>query len=212
MNAFVDMTGMKFGRLLVIKRAENEFSPSRTHVAWKCICDCGKEVTTRASSLRSGYVSSCGCLKTEMLKKKATARHGNEQEYRIWTGIKQRCLNKNSDAFGRYGGRGIYICETWEKSFSAFIDDMGKRPSPLHSIDRIDNEKGYEKDNCRWALISVQSRNTRVNRWVEIEGTRLVITDWIKKLNVSQSTVYKNLKTMSDKQALLNSERKRNVA
>src|SRR5687767_2577918 len=93
--------------------------------------------------------------------RKPTLRQSHEAEYRSWSGIKQRCLNAGNPAYPKYGGRGIAVCERWHGDFEAFLADMGPRPGPGYSIDRIDNSRGYEPDNCRWATYFQQARNTR---------------------------------------------------
>jgi hypothetical protein len=127
---------------------------------WVFLCDCGREVRARGSSVARGHT--VGCKK----KCKSQVVRGRENnslpESTVWGAMKRRCYNKNSPEYKYYGARGITVCERWRKSFSDFYADMGPRPSPKHSIDRIDVNGNYEPSNCRWATQLIQSRNTRV--------------------------------------------------
>ena len=111
-----------------------------------------------------------------------TTKHGksNTSEYDIWQGIKKRCHNQTHKLYPYYGGRGITMCEEWRNDFMSFYNDMGTRPTPKHSLDRIDNEKGYYKDNCRWVTKEVQANNTRTNVFIEYKGKRQTIAQWAK--------------------------------
>jgi hypothetical protein len=157
-----DITGQKFGRLTAIKRLG---SSKRGQSIWLCRCDCGKIkeiVLTRLSRVKS-----CGCLLREMhINGNANFRHGHWKnskptpEHNAWVRMRQRCYNENRDNYRYYGGRGITVCERWRSSFENFFADMGPRPSPAHSIDRINNDGDYEPSNCRWATRSEQMKNT----------------------------------------------------
>lgn len=163
----IDLTGQKIGRLTVIERSENNKHGQTTYF---CKCDCGETKVVCGHSLRKGTTQSCGCLNVEVVKKMRT-KHGyapwNGKKpaiYTIWKGMRQRCNNPNHPKYKDYGGRGIKVCDRWQNSFEAFLEDMGERPSLKHSIDRKDVDGDYEPSNCRWALPDTQARNVRVSK------------------------------------------------
>ena len=162
---------IKFNRLLVLSEAERRRKPSGATIRFMlCVCDCGVQKEIRLEKLRNGESGSCGCLQKEMAIKYSTT-HGQarklfknrSKEYSAWAHIKQRCLNPNATSFSDYGGRGITICEQWKNSFEQFFLDVGAAPEKNSgiSIDRIDNNRGYEPGNVRWADRSTQNKNRR---------------------------------------------------
>lgn len=145
---------MRFGRLVALHEAGRKDG----FVLWECKCDCGGVKVATRSRLTSGKIKSCGCMKSGISK---------GPEYRCWLSMIHRCKNNKRAEWDSYGGRGINVCDRWvngdgqKSGAECFLEDMGKRPSKDHSIDRIDNMRGYEPLNCRWATRSEQQRNTR---------------------------------------------------
>jgi hypothetical protein len=155
----VDMVGRKVGRLVVLRRAGPPGSSPTTR--WICQCDCGGTAEVSGADLRRGSTRSCGCLRAETMAS-AHRSHGGSStpEFQAWMSMHKRCENPRMRNFRHYGARGIRVCERWS-SFENFLADVGPRPSPEHSLDRIDNDGNYEPTNCRWATRSQQQKNRR---------------------------------------------------
>lgn len=161
---FIEMSGQRFGRLTVVER---NGSYRGKKAIWRASCDCGGEISVIGVNLRNGHTQSCGCLKRDSARlvslnniTHGEARLGRSHEYRTWTAIKNRCSNPTNPAYRNYGGRGIRVCERWENSFERFLADVGRCPPGL-TLDREDNDGGYDPDNCRWATPLEQRHNRR---------------------------------------------------
>lgn len=155
------MIGERFSRLTIESPAGKT---ARGQRLWLCRCDCGGSATATTGGLRFGNPRSCGCLRREVAGAK-NRRHGETggAEHRIWTGMLRRCRNPRATDYADYGGRGIAVCERWT-SYEAFLADMGRMPTATHSIERLDNSRGYEPDNCKWVPRAEQARNQRRRR------------------------------------------------
>lgn len=193
----IDLTGDRYGRLIVRDIA----SSSKGIVRWNCVCDCGRRVVVCGNNLKSGNTKSCGCLAREWRARgfaQATTIHGqtrgeHERTYRIWHNMKNRCENPNFDSFPWYGGRGIKVCEAW-KEFSNFFKDMGAAPADM-SLDRIDSDGDYEKENCRWATKRQQARNKRNTRMISWRGQSKSLAEWAEITGILQPTISRRIDT-----------------
>ena len=176
---------MRFNKLTVVSLNDKK---RRGKLLWDCVCDCGVEKVVMGEYLKNGDTSSCGCFKKEKLSSLYT-KHGAKgtPEYSTWCKIKERCRNKNCRSYKHYGGRGISVCESWvgENGFINFLNDMGKRPSSIHSIDRIDVNGDYCKGNCKWATCKQQQNNRRNNKIVEYNGVKGTLSQIANIFNVN---------------------------
>lgn len=180
-----DITGQKFNSLTAVRWLRN----TRYGAEWLCLCDCGTEREVRASNLRSGAVKSCGCKMRSRLRELRTT-HGMSRtpEWNSWEAMLKRCRESAHKHFHRYGGRGISVCDRW-LSFENFYADMGPRPSPQHSIDRIDNDGNYEPANCRWATAVDQQNNRSTNIVLSLNGRSQSVALWARELGIPENTL-----------------------
>ena len=185
--------GQRFGRLLVVAEVER----TKHGVRVRCSCECGSEKILFLSHLKGGQLVSCGCFnrKRTIATNKARSTHGltHSRAFRIWEGMKARCLNSRHTHFKSYGGRGITVCEEWMNSFQMFYQDMGKPPDGT-TLDRIDNDGNYEPGNCRWATQEEQHNNKRTSRFLEADGHILTLTQWSRRTGINRVTLYGRLK------------------
>ena len=200
---FINLVGMRFGMLEVLHREDDYVKPSgRKILMWKCRCDCGNMVTVSGECLRHGNTKSCGCQRRNKFR---THGKSNTRLYEIWTDMKQRCLNPNQKVYKYYGGRGITICQEWIDDFMSFYDwalENGYQDNL--TIDRIDVNSGYEPNNCRWVTMETQLRNTRRNRFVEINGESHTIAEWARIYGINPQTINSRLrKGISEQDAIL---------
>lgn len=193
MPSIINLVNKTFGQLRVIEKSEEVF---KTGVHWKCVCSCGKEVIVRSQSLRTGATISCGCYKQN--RPYATIKHGHSRnvkspEYMAWCSMKNRCSREIGKNSKYYIEKGIVVCERWINSFDNFLEDMGERPTKNHSLDRINTQEGYCKENCRWATKQEQSYNTDIQRnntsgrtGVQLSKTGI----WIASITFNYKTIY----------------------
>lgn len=177
----LDLTGRVVGKLTVLGI---DGSATYAHTYWLCQCVCGNVATIRGTLLKSGKQTSCGCTKFEDLRK-SVFKHGMSCHplYGTWSQMMTRCYNSKHRAYDDYGSRGITVCERW-KDVAAFVEDMGEKPSPKHSIDRIDSNGNYEPSNCRWSTRKEQANNTRRNVIVEYAGKPMTAAQLCELLGI----------------------------
>lgn len=193
MSKLEDLVGNVYGRLTVLERLPNSVKKR----AVRCLCECGNETVAFVANLKRGNTKSCGCFRNQVTGDRART-HGMDAtpEYRTWNHIWNRCTNKNDISFPKYGARGIYVVPEW-KTFEQFFADMGYRPGPEYSIDRIDNDGPYAPWNCRWATNKEQANNTRVNRVVDAFGEKMslrnAVDKWSAPLGLHYGTVISRL-------------------
>jgi hypothetical protein len=171
-----DRLGQRYGRLVVTGRAPNKGGKD-TNARWHCECDCGSRSVAYGQDLARGKVKSCGCLNAERIVRHGMAR---TQAYRAWLQMIQRCENPNTRNYNNYGGRGIAVCDEWH-DYSNFLRDMGAKPAG-YTLDRRDNDKGYNKENCRWATTSQQNNNKRQQRRLTLNGRTQTVAEWVLEL------------------------------
>lgn len=190
----VDLTGQIFGRLTVKNFAgTNNLGKATYH----CRCDCGNSIVAVAGSLKAGNTQSCGCL-----KKQIQTKHGKYKSpiYAVYSAMIQRCCNKNAKAYPNYGGRGIKVCRRWrigeggKSGFECFYEDMGERPTRFHSIDREENNKGYNPSNCRWVKRVVQQNNMRSNIKVKYNGNFVSLSQLSRETGIKRDTLEYRIK------------------
>ena len=191
MPKIIDLTGQKYNRLLVTRFVGLD----KNGAVWECKCDCGNIKNVRSGDLRSGRTNSCGCYMKDKLSK-ARLKHGATKNYmrtgtyKSWRSMKTRCYAEYDVNYERYGGRGIIVCDRWKNSFENFLEDMGERPDN-HSLERKDFNGNYEPSNCCWIHNSQQAKNTRRNKYVILNGEKMIQADAAKILNLSGSKISK---------------------
>lgn len=191
-----DLTGRKFGRLTVASLIGRR--KKRTY--WACMCECGQTTEVSGGNLSSGQVSSCGCLRKEVLDRTSHGLSGT-REYNIWKNMIDRCTNPDSQQFHHYGGRGIKVCDAW-LDVSTFYADMGPCPEGM-TLGRRDNDGGYNLGNCRWETDEEQANNKRTTRLIEHNGKVQSMSQWARELGLPVETLFARLKKLAPEQALV---------
>ena len=201
-NVVEDLTGKRFGRLLVIDRADDDITPGdgRHRAMWNCLCDCGKTITTRATSLKSGTTKSCGCLNREIVGNNSR-RHGGfgTRLYKVWNSMRERCNTPTDNAYHNYGGRGITVCEEWDNftTFKEWAINAGydeSAPRGQFTLDRIDVNKGYSPDNCRFITMAEQAKNKRCTPYYEHNGETKSLKEWAEITGIKYETLFARYK------------------
>ncbi len=180
--------GAKFGALTILCEAPKR--PQNANRRVSALCDCGNAKTFVLSEVLTGKIRSCGCLtkKTGQITHGHTLRRKASPEYYSWASMLTRCTNPAVIAYQTYGARGVTVCDRW-RMFSNFLEDMGKRP-PDTSLDRIDNNGGYSKENCRWASRKQQSENRRSTKFFEVNGQRMTLSDLSSQFGIAYNTLH----------------------
>lgn len=197
-----DHIGRRFGRLTV-----NGAGP-RAPKFWVFRCDCGTEKEVDRYSVFSGDATSCGCYRDEKIGRQ-NLLHGHTKggklspEFISWRSMLARCYQTSGPRFADHGGRGIIVCERWRHSFENFLSDMGMKPSPEHSLDRINNDGNYEPENCRWATGSQQARNRRSGHFIETTAGRMTIADACERWNIPYAKLHKRVSLGWEPQAAI---------
>lgn len=189
MSRYKDITGQTFWRLTVLYKLHNYHKKRRAY--WLCVCECGNLTEVSYDNLKTNNTKSCGCYNKDVHMKHNKC---NTRLYYILDNMKMRCYNKNNKDYQNYGARGIVVCDEWLHDFQAFHDwamENGYRENL--TIDRIDNNKGYSPDNCRWVDIKTQSRNTRRNRLITIGNETKSLAEWCEILNLNYHTIKQRL-------------------
>lgn len=192
LGKFEDLTGKVFGRLTVTGMSHR--NEETGHYFFNCKCECGNETVVVGHCLKRGGSLSCGCWSSDCRKKHGDATRQNgrphrSKEYSTWQKIKSRCLNPDDPCYPNYGGRGITIEAEWINDFPAFLAHIGRAPTPRHTVDRIDNERGYIKGNLRWASYQEQARNRRNNVFVDFRGKRMVKAAFCRAIGIDGGTL-----------------------
>ncbi len=188
MATLKDLTGQKFNRLTAIKYLGGR--------KWRCKCDCGRIIDVFTNNLTRGNTKSCGCLNSEVASGRLL-KHGktNTRLFHIFATMKQRCYNNNNTDYKNYGGRGIKICDDWLDNFASFYNwSMSNGYKENLTIDRIDNNKGYSPDNCRWVGVETQARNKRNNIQITYLGKTQPLKIWCQELNLPYRTIFNRYK------------------
>jgi hypothetical protein len=186
--------GARFGRWTILHEVEpHRALDGKGYRRFRVRCDCGTEAERYFMTLRLKTSNSCGCLRQEVTARR-NYRHGlaDTPEYLAWQNMWKRCTGQRREDYRLYGGRGITVCPEW-KSFETFYADMGPKPSPRHSLDRLNNDGPYSRENCAWRTLKEQGRNKRSNRLLTLDGETRPLVAWAELLGIDQSTLWTRL-------------------
>ena len=189
---YKDITNQKFGKLIAINPLGLDKYKKKL---WLCKCDCGNEIIVQGTYLRNGNTISCGCIRKELNKTRAI-RHGyyNERLYRIWYDMKRRCYNKNRKSYKYYGGKGIEVYNEWLNDFMNFYNwSKANGYADNLTLERIDFNKNYCPENCKWIPQSEQTQNSRHNHFITFNNRTMTITQWSKEIGISPKTIRERL-------------------
>lgn len=204
-----DLTGLIIGKLTVIKISKQG---NYYEKEWLCQCSCGNIKNVKHKGLTSKTTLSCGCLQIEhvvnMNKETKTIHNlSNSRIYKIWQMMKDRCLNSNNKDYINYGDRGIAVCEEWLDFNNFHIWSIKNGYNEILTIDRINNNKGYCPENCRWETRKIQSNNTRRNRYITLNGEEKTLQQWADYLNISKSSLSERIQRKWTEDEILNNKR-----
>ena len=179
--------GDRFGRL-VTQEKQYRMSGAQKVAVWACLCDCGKQTIVRAANLTNDHTKSCGCLHSES-SADLLRTHGyvGTLTYKRWRAMISRCQYRNDSAYPHYGAKGVTVCDEWQ-TYEGFLADMGECPDGM-TLDRIDNSKGYSKENCRWASMKQQENNRTNNRILNAFGMAMTLAEWAEKMQINRGTL-----------------------
>jgi hypothetical protein len=189
-----DLTDRRFGSLTAVRGVEAEPHLKTRRARWECRCDCGNVVRAFANNLLRGKHQGCGLHKGGNIAKTKT-RHGKTgtQVYRAWRNMLNRCYNLRVKSYADYGAKGVTVCQAWRDSFDAFYRDMGEPPTSRHTIERLENARGYEPGNCAWATRKQQNRNQTKTRHVTFRGETRPLPEWAEILGVPRVSLWQRL-------------------
>lgn len=191
MTALIDMTNTIVNGVTVLVRNGHVSGKP----AWECVCKCGNHFVTTGTNIRCGKKIHCDACATALFASSGRT-HGdsNSREYITYKAMKSRCYNKSNKRYERYGGRGIKVCDRWMSSYEAFLDDMGRKPSRSHTLERIDVDGDYSPENCVWATIVEQANNRSNNTMIEINGVSRTMAQWSRISGVNRTVLLRRMK------------------
>lgn len=197
-----NLIGQRFGKLTVVSWAGDS--------RWLCQCDCGGVSTPITANLKRGNTKTCGCSKRGSENKRAW-KHGlyNTRAYKTWLSVRRRCFDQKNAAYKDYGAKGISMDDEWANDVVAFVRDVGQPPSDNHTLDRIDNSKGYFPENVRWATPIEQANNRSTNRYVVFRGERMTVSQLARKIAIEVGIAHETMVTALEHQMYPRRSRRR---